>query len=142
MKQDPIIIETTVAARPEKAWELYTGADHLVNWNHASDDWYCPSASNDLRPGGELKATMAARDGSVSFEFVGIYDQVTPPKSMSYTMGDGRHVSVQFEPVNESTRVTTTFEPETQHSLEMQREGWQAILDNYAKYVAKSEGNA
>lgn len=135
MNQEPITVQTEVDASPQLAWELYTNPKHMICWNFASPDWHCPAASNDLRPGGMLCATMAARDGSVSFEFTGVYDQVDPADRLRYTISDGRKVEVKFEVLADSTRILVAFEPEMEHSLEMQREGWQAILDNYAAYA-------
>lgn len=135
MNPEKLSIQATIAASQTKTWEYYTEPEHIVNWNFASDDWHCPAASNDVRPGGKMSATMAARDGSLSFEFEGIYEEVTPYKSMTYSMGDGRKVAVLFEPVGESTLVSVTFDPEQTHSLEMQSEGWQSILDNFKDYT-------
>lgn len=135
MNLESITVQTDVKASPQLAWELYTNPKHMVCWNFASPDWHCPKASNDLRPGGILCATMAARDGSVSFEFTGVYNQIDPSHRLYYTISDGRKVEVKFEALADSTRILIAFEPEMEHSLEMQREGWQAILDNYAAYV-------
>lgn len=135
MNLDPITVQTDVNASPQVAWELYTNPKHMICWNFASPDWHCPQASNDLRPGGILCATMAARDGSVSFDFTGVYDRVNPARQLCYTISDGRKVEVRFEALTDSTRILVTFEPELEHSLEMQREGWQAILDNYARFA-------
>ncbi|XQP84222.1 MAG: SRPBCC domain-containing protein [Candidatus Pollutiaquabacter aromativorans] len=108
-----------------------------MQWNHASDDWHCPAASNDLRVGGMLKATMAARDGSMSFDFGGIYSAVVPNQKIALTMGDGRNVEVVFSGQDDKVQVTETFDAESTHSIEMQRTGWQAILDNFKTYCEK-----
>jgi uncharacterized protein YndB with AHSA1/START domain len=133
-----ITITTEVNAPVTKAWDYFNGSAHIMKWNQASPDWYCPAATNDLRPGGKLSCTMAAKDGSFSFEFGGVYDEVDPNKKVSYTLGDGRKVSALFEEKNNKTIVTETFEAENTHSLEMQRGGWQAILDSYKNYTEKN----
>lgn len=130
-----ITISARIAAPIEKAWEYFTHPAHIMQWNHASPDWHCPSAENDLRPGGAFRSRMEARDGSEGFDFVGIYDEVQPYRRIAYTMGDGRKVGVDFQKEGEATVVTTTFDPEGQNSEELQRAGWQAILDNYKKHV-------
>jgi uncharacterized protein YndB with AHSA1/START domain len=130
-----ITVQTTVAAPIEKVWDFWTKPEHIMNWCAASDDWHAPYADNDPRTGGNFKTTMAAKDGSFSFDFGGTYDSVVDHKSMSYTMGDGRTVSVGFEPGQDGVNITETFDPESQNPVEMQRGGWQAILDNFKKYT-------
>ncbi|MCF8256235.1 MAG: SRPBCC family protein [Flavobacteriales bacterium] len=131
----PITITASVAATPQKAWECYTDPAHVIGWNFASDDWHCPSASTDLRAGGRFVARMEAKDGSFGFDFEGIYTQVEPQRSLGYVLADGRNVSVSFRANGDATTVTVTFDPETENSIELQRQGWQAILDNYARYA-------
>ena len=137
MDLDPttITVQADVMAPIEKAWEYWTGPEHITQWNSASPDWHCPSATNDLRPGGNFTAVMAAKDGSFSFEFGGTYDEVVHHKLITYAMGDGRRVRVEFEPIGDETRITETFDPENENPHEMQQAGWQAILNNYKKYV-------
>jgi len=106
-----------------------------MQWNFAMDSWHCPASTIDFRPGGEFHTTMAAKDGSMSFDFWGTYDVVEPPHLVKSTMGDGRKMSVHFEATEEGTRVTETFDPESENPVEMQRQGWQSILDNFKKYV-------
>jgi len=130
-----ISIETTVTKSIEKVWKYYTGVEHIVNWNFASDDWHCPKASNDLKSGGKFSSTMAAKDGSFSFDFEGIYDEVINHKLISYTMADGRQVETHFENINDSVKVTTIFDAEDTNSVDMQKNGWQAILENFKLYV-------
>lgn len=130
-----ITVENTVNAPVEKVWKLWTEASHVQNWNNASDDWHTPKAMNDLRKGGQFVYTMAAKDGSVSFDFGGVYDDVVDNQRIAYTIADGRKVEVTFKSTGGSTQVTETFDAENIHSLEMQRAGWQAILDNFKKYV-------
>jgi len=130
-----ITIEATVQAPMEKVWRLWTEAEHIRNWNNASDDWHTPKAANDLRTGGRFVFTMAAKDGSFSFDFEGIYDDVQENSRIAYTIADGRKVTVTFEPTGSDIRIVETFEAENIHSLDMQRAGWQAILDNFKKYA-------
>ena len=131
----PITISTAVNAPVSKVWEFYTGPVHIMQWNHASDDWHCPKAENNLTVGGSFSSTMAAKDGSFSFEFGGVYDRIETNKLISYAMGDLRHVEVLFEENNGLTTVTTIFDPEQTNPVEMQRAGWQMILDNFRKYT-------
>ncbi|WP_407495041.1 SRPBCC family protein [Pseudooceanicola sp. MF1-13] len=135
MSTNQITISADVAADPDTVWTAYTSPDHITQWNFASDDWCCPTASNDLRVGGAYSARMEAKDGSFGFDFTAIYDAVDPAKSFTYTMEDGRKVTTTFDPQNDTTRVTTTFDAETQNPVEMQREGWQAILNNFKTHA-------
>ncbi|MCF6130531.1 SRPBCC domain-containing protein [Flavobacterium sp. AS60] len=119
----------------EKVWDHFTKPEHIVNWNNASDDWHCPKSENDLKVGGTFTATMAAKDGSVSFDFTGTYSEVIPMKKFVYTIADGRKVTVKFDVLDNHVIVTENFEPENIHSIELQRGGWQSILDNFKKYL-------
>ncbi len=130
-----ITVETTVNAPAEKTWKLWTEAEHIKNWNNASDDWHTPKAVNDLRPGGTFVFTMAAKDGSFSFDFNGVYDEVIENQRIAYTIADGRKVDITFTPNGNGIHITERFEAENMHSQEMQRAGWQAILDNFKKYA-------
>ncbi len=130
-----ITVETTVHATVEKVWRLWTGAEHIQNWNNASDDWHTPKAVNDLRTGGSFVFTMAAKDGSFSFDFGGTYDVVEENKRIAYTLADDRKVAVTFEEIDGNTRVIEIFDAENIHSHDLQRTGWQAILDNFKKYA-------
>lgn len=130
-----ITIETVVAASPQKVWEAYVEPRHITKWNFASDDWQCPSAHNDLKVGGKYSARMEAKDGSFGFEFEAIYDEVVEPKTLTYTMGDGRKATTQFTDLGGKTKVTTTFDTEKMNPEQMQKDGWQAILNNFKKYV-------
>lgn len=133
--KQPITIETTVNADVEKVWKSWSDPQHIMQWCQASDDWHAPKATNDLRKGGEFSTTMAAKDGSFSFDFGGTYDEVINHKLIEYTMGDGRRVKVTFAPQGNQTKVVETFDPESQNPVDMQRAGWQAILDNFRKYT-------
>ena len=130
-----ITVENTVNAPAEKVWKFWTEPEHIVNWNNASDDWHTPHAENDLKVGGKFKSTMAAKDGSFSFDFEGTYSKVEKNKAIEYTMPDGRKVKVAFEGQGNKTRVIETFDAEGTNPVEMQRDGWQAILDNFKKYT-------
>jgi len=141
MNFSKIKIEATVAAPLQKVWEAWTKPEHITKWNFASDDWQCPWAKNDLRVGGKYAARMEAKDGSFGFEFEAIYDEVVDQKKITYTMGDGRKATTDFENLGGKTKVTTVFDAETQNSEEMQKGGWQAILNNFKKY-AESRANS
>jgi len=130
-----ITITTNIQAAIDKVWDCWTLPEHIVNWNFASPDWHAPAAENDLREGGEFVFTMAARDGSVAFDFTGIYTLVEPHELIEYRIADGRKVSVQFLAEANHVVVTETFETENQNSAEMQEAGWQAILNNFKDYV-------
>ena len=131
----PITVQTTVNAPVSKVWESWTAPKHITKWCQASDDWHAPKAENDLRAGGKFSTTMAAKDGSVSFDFGGVYSNVKTHSLIEYAIEDGRKVKIIFESVGDKTRVTETFEPENTNSIELQRGGWQAILDNFKKYT-------
>lgn len=130
-----ITIQATIEADLKKVWEYYTEPQHITNWNFAIDDWCCPHASNDLKPGGKYSARMEAKDGSFGFDFEAIYDEVVPQEKIVYTMLDGRQASIVFNSSNNQTEVVVSFDAETQNSIELQRDGWQAILNNFKKYT-------
>ncbi|TGK01821.1 activator of HSP90 ATPase [Leptospira langatensis] len=135
MSSNKITVQSTIAADVKKVWEYYTNPAHIIGWNFASDDWQCPWAKNDMKPGGKYSARMEAKDGSFGFEFEAIYDSIVDQKAFAYTMLDGRKADVHFENKGNGTLVTVTFDPEQMNPLEMQRGGWQAILDNFKKYT-------
>lgn len=134
-KAPVITVETVVNASLETVWNAWSAPEHITQWCHASDDWHAPYAENDLRTGGGFKTTMAAKDGSFSFDFGGTYSVVKPHELIEYGMGDGRQVSVRFRPEKEGVKVTEKFEAEDTNPPEMQQNGWQAILDNFKKYT-------
>lgn len=138
MSKSIITVEQTIEAPVSKVWEYWTKPEHITKWNNASDDWHTPRAENDLREGGMFSARMEAKDGSMGFDFGGIYDAVRHNEYIEYTMGDGRKVKVNFDAKGDSTYVRESFEAETMHSEEMQRAGWQAILDSFKKYTEAS----
>jgi uncharacterized protein YndB with AHSA1/START domain len=130
-----ITVESTVNAPVDKVWEYWSAPKHIMKWNQANDDWHCPKAENDLRTGGKFSTRMEAKDGSFGFDFGGEYDEVIPQKYISYTMGDGRTVKVKFEEKENATHITESFVAETQNSIELQKNGWQAIMDCFKRYV-------
>ena len=131
----PITVETIIKAPVEKVWNYFTSPEHIMQWNTASDDWFTPKAENDLRIGGSFNSRMEAKDGSFGFDFGGIYDDVKEHELIAYTMGDGRKVSVHFSSNEGNTKLVETFEAENTNPVEMQKGGWQAILDNFKKHV-------
>jgi uncharacterized protein YndB with AHSA1/START domain len=131
----PITVSTTVNAPIEKVWDYWTNPEHIMKWAFASDDWEAPAAENDLREGGRFKTTMAAKDKSASFDFTGTYDAIKQHALIEYTIDDKRRVKVTFEQTPEGVKVTETFDPESVNPEEMQRGGWQSILDNFKKHV-------
>ena len=130
-----ITVKTSIRAPIEKVWGFWTEPKHIMRWNNASDDWHTPKAENDLRVGGKFLARMEAKDGSSGFDFTGEYNTVDKNALIEYTMDDGRKVKVLFVSKENQTTITETFEAENTYSLEMQQAGWQAILDNFKKYV-------
>jgi uncharacterized protein YndB with AHSA1/START domain len=133
-KKETITVETTVHAPVEKVWKYWTEPEHIKRWSNASDDWHAPVAENDLRVGGKFLTRMEAKDESFGFDFAGVYDDVRNHEFISYTMGDGRKVEITFVGQDSDTKVIETFEAEDTNSIEMQKTGWQSILDNFKKY--------
>lgn len=133
-----ITVETTVNAPIEKVWEYWITPTHIVKWNTASPDWHTTNSENDLRVGGKFSARMEAKDGSFGFDFGGIYDVVTEQENIEYTLGDGRKVQITFTNLDGATKVVESFDAESQNSVEMQRGGWQAIMDNFKKYTEEN----
>jgi len=130
-----ITVETTVNAPIQKVWDYWTQPEHITQWAHASDDWHAPYADNDPRTGGKFKTTMAAKDGSFSFDFEGVYSNVVENSLIEYGIGDGRAVTISFTAEGDKTKIVETFDAETENPVEMQKGGWQAILDNFKKHV-------
>lgn len=130
-----VTIEATVNAPVEKVWESWTSPGHITKWNQASPDWHCPKAENDVKPGGQFSITMAAKDGSFSFDFGGTYDEVKTNKLIAYTIGDGRKVKVNFEQDGNGTKVVEKFETENTNPVAMQQMGWQSILNSFKQYT-------
>ncbi|MES2130782.1 MAG: SRPBCC family protein [Bacteroidota bacterium] len=132
-----ITIEATIHANIEKVWKFWTEPEHIMQWNNASDDWHTTKAENDLRVGGKFLSRMEAKDGSFGFDFGGIYTGIKPHELIAYTLGDNRKVEVIFSKSGNDTLITSHFELETQNPIEMQKGGWQAILNNFKKHVEK-----
>ena len=130
-----ITVKAKVKASVNKVWDLWSDPKHIVKWNAASEEWHTPSAENDLRVGGKFLSRMEAKDGSFGFDFGGTYDEVVPQKRIAYTLDDGRKVEVDFKEKNGQTEIVSIFDPETQNPTEMQREGWQSILDSFKRYA-------
>jgi uncharacterized protein YndB with AHSA1/START domain len=133
-----ITVESAINAPVEKVWEHFTEPRYVEKWNNASEDWYTPKAENDLRVGGSFRYRMEAKDGTTGFDFGGIYDEIVPNKLIRYTMGDGRKVEVTFTAEGQQTLVKEIFDTENQNSLEVQKNGWQAILNNFKREVESS----
>jgi uncharacterized protein YndB with AHSA1/START domain len=130
-----ITVSTLINAPVDKVWNTWSQPEHIVKWNSASDDWHTPKAENDLRTGGKFSSRMEAKDGSWGFDFAGVYDFVEHQKLIKYKLGDNRSVKVTFTANGDTTELVEEFDPETENSLDMQREGWQAILNNFKKYT-------
>ncbi len=132
---NPINVEVRVRAPLHTAWTAFTDPQHVMRWNHASEDWHSPRAESDLRAGGRFLFRMEAKDGSDGFDFEGTYQEVIPHERIEYVMDDGRKVDITFSETDGITRVMETFDPEIENPREMQQGGWQAILNNFKQYV-------
>jgi len=132
-----ITISADINAPVDTVWKIWTEPEHIIQWNAASDDWHTTRAENDLRAGGRFLSRMEAKDGSFGFDFGGEYNEIIPNELIIYTLGDGRKVEITFSGAGPHTKVTTAFKPETVNSLELQRGGWQAILNNFKKHVER-----
>ncbi len=132
---ESITVEARIQAPVEKVWQIWTEPRHITRWCAASDDWHTPRAENDPRTGGRFAQRMEAKDGSFGFEFEGVYDAAIPNELLEYSLGDGRKVKIVFTSDGEETTVTETFDAETENPVEMQRGGWQAILDHFKTYA-------
>ena len=130
-----ITVQSSIKAPVDKVWKLWTDPAHIIKWNNASPDWHTPRAENDLRVGGKFLSRMEARDGSMGFDFSGIYEKVDPLKNIAYVMEDGRKVDVTFSENGGFTEVIESFEAEEMNAIELQEAGWQSILDNFRKYA-------
>ena len=133
-----ITVETTVNAPIDRVWSAYTTPDDIKQWNAASDDWHTTESTVDLREGGSFSSRMEAKDGSFGFDFAGTYTKVVPHQLIEYSFGE-RSAVVEFNRAANGVTVRVTFDAEQQHSVEQQRQGWQSILDNFAKYVHKQQ---
>jgi uncharacterized protein YndB with AHSA1/START domain len=131
----PITISTLVNLPIEIVWKVWIKPVHIKNWNNASSDWFTPFVKNSLKVGGKFNYRMEARDGSFGFDFEGTYKKIETEKLIEYVLADERNVSINFEKEGDSIRVTETFEPEQENSIESQTKGWQSILDNFKSYA-------
>lgn len=137
-ENENVTVETLINAPVEKVWELWTDPKHIIHWNYASDDWHSPHAENDLRTGGRFVSRMEAKDGSIGFDFSGQYIRVEKHKIIEYNLDDNRKVKVTFASEGNQTKLTEIFEAEQSNPVQLQKEGWQAILDNFRKYAEAS----
>lgn len=133
-----ITVSSEINAPVDKVWKAWTTPEDIMQWNYASDDWHCPAATIDLTSGGKLSATMAAKDGSFSFDFWAVYDEIKNHEHIYATMGDGRTWKTYFKATGDKTIITERFEAEGQNTLELQQGGWQAILNNFKKHTEMS----
>ena len=137
MTSEKITISAIVSSDKDKTWDYYTNPEHITNWNFADPSWHCPSASNDMSIGGKYLARMEARDGSFGFDFEAYYSSINPGESFTYEFAE-RQVSVVFNVHDNGTEVIVSFDPETENPIELQRNGWQAILNNFKNYTEKN----
>ena len=135
LSKKKITVEAIVKAPIEIIWKLWNTPEDITQWNAASTDWHTPRAKIDLKPGGKFLFRMEAKDGSFGFDFGGIFNSVKPKESLAYTIGDGRKVEINFTGNGSITKISETFEAESQNPIELQRDGWQAILNNFKKYA-------
>lgn len=129
-----ITVEAIVKAAVAEVWSAYTTPDDIKQWNTASEDWHTIKSTVDLRVGGAFTSRMEAKDGSFGFDFAGTYTKIVPNELIEYSFGD-RAGAVEFVPGTNGVTVRVTFDAESENPVEQQRQGWQAILDNFAKYV-------
>jgi uncharacterized protein YndB with AHSA1/START domain len=134
-KNETITISATIHAPVVQVWNLWTDPKHITHWNNASDDWHTPRAENNFRVGGKFLSRMEAKDGSAGFDFTGTYNRILNHKQIEYTLADGRKVQISFVTEGHKTLLTIVFEAEQTNPLELQRAGWQAILNNFKKYA-------
>lgn len=130
-----IIIFTKITASKEKIWDYWTNPKHIVNWTFASSDWHSPLAENDLRITGKFKTRMEAKDGSMGFDFEGTYTKIIENQLIEYVLADNRKVIIEFKEYENCVEIIEKFDPEDENSIELQEQGWQAILNNFKKYV-------
>lgn len=134
-----ITVEGVANASLVNVWKVWNTPSDIMKWNTPAPDWHTTSSENDLRVGGKFKNRMEAKDGSFGFDFEGIYDRVELYKEITYTMSDGRTVTTLFTSENGKALITTTFDAETENEPEFQKQGWQAILQNFIKYVESTD---
>lgn len=132
-----ITVETIVNVPIYSVWEMFTAPEHITKWNNASDNWHTTRAENDVRKGGKFLFRMEAIDKSEGFDFDGVYDEVKINQLIEYTISDGRKVRIVFTDLGDETKIVETFEAEDENSIDLQREGWQSIMDNFKRYAEK-----
>lgn len=130
-----VTVQAVIQAPVEKVWKYWTEPEHITKWNQATDDWHSPRSENDLRVGGKFLTRMEAKDGSMGFDFFGVYDAVEEHEKISYTLGDGRKVDITFSEQGNETKVVETFDAESTHPIDFQQAGWQAIMDSFKRYT-------
>jgi uncharacterized protein YndB with AHSA1/START domain len=130
-----ITVEATVNASVNRVWKFWTSPEHIIHWNNASDDWHTPQAENDFRVGGSFLSRMEAKDGSFGFDFAGAYNEIKTHELIIYTIFDGRKVRINFTSTGNFTTITESFEAENENSVELQKNGWQSILNNFKRYA-------
>jgi uncharacterized protein YndB with AHSA1/START domain len=132
-----ITVKTSINASMETVWKKWTNADDIPHWNFASPDWSCPKAQNTLEVGKGFNYRMEAKDGSMGFDYTGLYTSIKNHELIEYKLEDGRKVVISFKKEGDSVELIETFDADDQHPAEMQQQGWQAILDNFKSYVEK-----
>jgi uncharacterized protein YndB with AHSA1/START domain len=135
---EKITVQVNVNANKNKAWEYYTNPKHIINWNFADPSWHCPTAENDMKVGGIYNARMEAKDGSFGFDFKVVYTEMKIGKGFTYEF-EGRLATITFSEKGNTTDINVVFDPETENSIELQKNGWQAILNNYKNYTENNE---
>lgn len=130
-----ITVQAVIQAPIDSVWKSWITPEDIVGWNFASEDWHCPKAENDLKVGGKFLFRMEAKDGSFGFDFEGIYTTVKTNELIEYVLADDRKISISFTDLGTQTKVTEIFDAETENPVEMQQDGWQAILNHFKKYT-------
>lgn len=138
-EKNSITVQVEVNATPEIVWKFWTSPESIVKWNNASEDWQTTRAENDLRVGGKFLSRMEAKDGSMGFDFEGIYERVIPNEEIEYLLGDGRKVKISFFDYVTKTKIVETFDAESENTIELQKNGWQSILNNFKKYAEENK---
>ncbi len=135
MEAQKITVEITVNKDMDHVWKIWTRPDHILNWNHATDDWHTVRAENEIKVGGKFFYRMEAKDGNLGFDFEAHYEEVNEKQVLTYVMSDGRRARTMFQKNDFTTKVTTTFDAENENPIELQKAGWQAILNNFKTYT-------
>lgn len=135
METTKIKVSTTINTDIEKVWNFWTNPEYITQWNFATDSWHCPEAKVNLQVGGKYYTRMEAKDGSFGFDFEAVYNEIKKNDTITYTMTDGRKATTRFETEHQKTKVTTVFDAESSNPIAMQRDGWQAILNNFKKFT-------